>query len=64
MGFMKCVQEGCAVDSYPLSSVIVGLDGFCKKSIKGKIFCHRTSDVISHDDIPCEVDIHYNKQVT
>jgi hypothetical protein len=63
MGSMKCMQEGCTVDSYALYPVIAGFDGFCKKSIMGKIFCHRTSDVSCNADIACEVDIQYNKHV-
>jgi len=62
MGSMKCMRERFTVDSYALSSVIAGLDGFCRKSIRGKIFYHRTGDVISHTDIAFEVDIQHNKQ--
>jgi hypothetical protein len=63
MGSMKCMQEGCTVDSYALYPVIARLDGFCKKSIRGKIFSYRTSDASNHADIACEVDVQYNKQV-
>jgi hypothetical protein len=63
MGSMKCMQEGCTVDSYPLYPVIAGFDGFCKKSIRGNIFRPRTRNPISLADIAYEVDIQYNKQV-
>jgi hypothetical protein len=38
MGFMKCMQEGCTVDSYALYPLIAGFDGFCKKSIRERYF--------------------------
>jgi hypothetical protein len=60
---MKCMQEGCTDGGYDLAPVVAGLVKSCKKSIKGKIFCHGKNDTLGHASIAYEVSVRYNKPV-
>lgn len=60
---MKCMEDGCTDGGYDLAPVVAGLVKSCKKSVKGKIFCHGTNDTLGHASIAYEVNIRYNKQV-
>ncbi|MGE5174119.1 MAG: hypothetical protein ACM3MD_09860 [Betaproteobacteria bacterium] len=59
---MKCMEDGCTDGGYDLAPVVAGLVKSCKKSVKGKIFCHGTNDTLGHASIAYEVNIRYNKQ--
>lgn len=59
---MKCMHDGCTDGGYDLAPVIAGLVKSCKKSIKGKIYCHGTNNAIGHASIAYEVNIRYHKQ--
>ena len=58
---MKCMQEGCTDGGYDLAPVVAGLVKSCKKSVKGKIFCHGTNNTIGHASIAYEVNVRYHK---
>ncbi len=60
---MKCMHDGCTDGGYDLTPVVAGLVRSGKKSAKGKIYCHGTSDTFGHASIAYEVSIQYHKQV-
>ena len=60
---IKCLHEGCTDGGYDLAPVVASLATSRKKTVKGKIFCHGTSDTVGHASIAYEVNIEYSKPV-